>query len=1065
MRKRIAVVLNLLVLASWVAVAQSRGAPLMFEPNLGQANTAAAFVAHTPHGAAQFDPSGVTLRRGVDTIRIAFRNANPATRLSGLGPTGGRANYFIGPKANWIGGIPLYRGVRYAEVYPGIDVDFHSPGSSPGESSGAEHGGDLEYDFLLAPGAKVSAIRLAFSGIQTTYLDRGDLVLKTSQGEFRHRHPRLYREKNGKRLEIGGGYVLRGRNEVGFEVAPGWADSPLVIDPVVTYSTFMGGGGNTMAWAVAVDSAGCIYLAGETLPVNFGATFQVSDSTSSTDAFLVKMNSAGTAMVYAAYFGGTGRSSARGVAVDSGGNAYITGFAYSTDFPTTAGAYRSSTLGMADVFAMKLNPTGSALVYSALFGGAGNDLATGIAIDSSGNAYISGSTASLAFPITNAFQSSYGGGVQDAFVTKINSTGSTLLYSTFLGGTGNDVANGIAVDSSGSAYVAGYTDSLNFPTASALYGAPAGQGDAFVAKLTPSGTGLVFATYLGGSQVDVADAIAIDSVDNVFVTGTTLSTNFPVTAGAFQAANAGSYDAFVTELNSEGRALVYSTYLGGEGSDQANAIAVLGDVAYVAGFTYSHYYPVQDAVQSALGGAQDAFVTAIASGGNSLVWSTYCGGLEDDQANGIAVDSSASAYIAGWTLSSNFPVTGGAFQTAYAVESGFLVKLSTSTTTATTPLQFVPVAPCRIIDTRSADGPLGGPSIPAHGTRSIPVPSSSCGIPSNAAAYSLNVTVVPPLDGVLGYLTVWPTGQPQPNVSTLNSLDGEILANAAIVPAGTGGSIDAFATDDTDLVIDINGYFVPHTTGSLQFYPLTPCRILDTRNTPNGTFAGPSLAADTARSFPIQSSGCNVPASAEAYAFNVTVVPPLDGVLGYLTVWPTGESQPFVSTLNSLEGNILANAAIVPAGSGGAVSFFATNTTDLVVDINGYFAAPAAGGLNFYTVPPCRIVDTRGATGTFGGPIMGASTTRTFPLSQGPCGISDSAAAYSLNMTVVPPASLGFLTIWPAGDPLPQASTLNALEGQIVANAALVPAGTGGGIDVFVTNATHVIIDTNGYFQ
>ncbi|MGA2115143.1 MAG: SBBP repeat-containing protein, partial [Bryobacteraceae bacterium] len=722
MRRRTVVVLNLLVLVSKLAVAQSR-VPLTFEPNLGQANTAAEFVAHTPQCAAQFDPSGVTLRRGGDTIRMAFGNANPATRLRGLGPTGGSANYFIGPKANWIGGIPLFLGVRYAEVYPGIDVDFHSPGGSPGESPSTEHGGDLEYDFLLAPGAKVSAIRLVFSGIQTTYLDRGDLVLKTAQGEFRHRHPRLYRERNGKRLEIGGGYVLRDWNEVGFEVAPGWADSPMVIDPVLTYSTFMGGSGNTMAWALAVDSADCIYLAGETLPVDFGATFQVSDSTSSTDAFLVKMNSTGTAMVYAAYFGGTGRSSARGVAVDSGGNAYITGFAYSTDFPTTAGAYRSSTLGMADVFAMKVNPTGSALVYSALFGGAGIDLATGIAIDSSGNAYISGSTASLAFPITNAFQSSYGGGVQDAFVTKINATGSALLYSTFLGGTGNDVANGIAVDSSGSVYVAGYTDSLNFPVASALYGAPAGQGDAFVAKLTPSGTGLVFATYLGGSQVDVASAIAIDSVDDVFVTGTTLSTDFPVTAGAFQTGNAGSYDAFVTELNSEGSALVYSTYLGGEGSDQANAIAVHSDVAYVAGFTYSHYYPVQEALQSALGGAQDAFVTVIAAGGGSLVWSTYFGGLEDDQANGIAVDSSASAYIAGWTLSSNFPVSGGAFQTTYAVESGFLVKLSTTTVTAANPLQLVPVAPCRVIDTRNADGPLGGPYIAGGSTRAIPIPS------------------------------------------------------------------------------------------------------------------------------------------------------------------------------------------------------------------------------------------------------------------------------------------------------------------------------------------------------
>jgi hypothetical protein len=380
------------------------------------------------------------------------------------------------------------------------------------------------------------------------------------------------------------------------------------------------------------------------------------------------------------------------------------------------------------------------------------------------------------------------------------------------------------------------------------------------------------------------------------------------------------------------------------------------------------------------------------------------------------------------------------------------------------PLQLIPVAPCRIMDTRKADGPLGGPTIPAGATRAIPVPSSSCGIPSNAAAYSLNVTVVPRA-GVLNYLTVWPTGQSQPLVSTLNSLDGEILANAAIVPAGTGGSIEAFATDETDLVIDIDGYFVPPTTGSLQFYPLTPCRILDTRKA-TGTFGGPSLVGGDIRSFPIQSSVCNVPGAAAAYAFNVTVVPPPDGVLAYLTIWPTGGPQPVVSTLNSLNGIILANAAIVPAGSGGAVSFYATNTTDLVLDINGYFAAPAAGGLNFYAATPCRIVDTRKTPdGTFAGPIMGASETRTFPLSQGPCGISDSAAAYSLNMTVQPSGYLGYLTAWPAGEAQPQVSTLNALEGQIVANAALVPAGTGGAVNVFVTNATHVLIDANGYFQ
>jgi hypothetical protein len=377
------------------------------------------------------------------------------------------------------------------------------------------------------------------------------------------------------------------------------------------------------------------------------------------------------------------------------------------------------------------------------------------------------------------------------------------------------------------------------------------------------------------------------------------------------------------------------------------------------------------------------------------------------------------------------------------------------------PLQLVPVAPCRVIDTRNADGPLGGPYIAGGSTRAIPIPSSSCGIPSGAAAYSLNVTVVP-RTGVLDYLTVWPTGQSQPGVSTLNSYQGAVLANAAIVPAGTSGSIEAYATNDTDLLIDINGYFVPHTTGSLQFYPLTPCRILDTRNA-TGTFGGPPLAGGSARSFPIPSSGCGVPSGAGAYAFNVTVSP--HGGLDYLTVWPTGGLEPNVSTLNSYAGTVLANAAIVPAGSGGAVSFYASNTTDLLVDINGYFAAPGTGGLNFNTVAPCRIVDTRGADGTFGGPIPGAGTTRTLPLSEGSCDVPTSAAAYSLNVTVQPSGPLNYLTIWPAGVGMPGVSTLNSYGGQVVANAAIVPAGTSGAVNVYVTNATQVIIDTNGYFQ
>jgi hypothetical protein len=375
-------------------------------------------------------------------------------------------------------------------------------------------------------------------------------------------------------------------------------------------------------------------------------------------------------------------------------------------------------------------------------------------------------------------------------------------------------------------------------------------------------------------------------------------------------------------------------------------------------------------------------------------------------------------------------------------------------------LQLVTLPPCRIMDTRNSNGPLGGPFIAGGTTRTVPIPSSACGVPANAVAYSLNITVVP-RTGTLGYLSVWPAGQPQPLVSTLNSIDGSVLANAAIVLAGVSGAIDAYAANDTELIIDIDGYFVPPASGTLQFYTLAPCRILDTRN-PAGTFGGPSITGATSRSFPIPSSGCGVPSGAAAYSLNMTVVP--QGLLGYLTTWPTGQPQPVVSTLNSLDGTVLANAAIVPAGTNGAVSFFASNTTDLIVDINGYFAPPGSGGLNFYTATPCRVADTRNPAGTFGGPIIGGATERTFPLSQGSCGLPANAAAYSLNMTVAPSGFLGYLATWPAGGSQPVVSTLNAYKGQVVANATIVPAGASGSINVYVTNTTHVIIDTNGYF-
>ncbi len=381
-----------------------------------------------------------------------------------------------------------------------------------------------------------------------------------------------------------------------------------------------------------------------------------------------------------------------------------------------------------------------------------------------------------------------------------------------------------------------------------------------------------------------------------------------------------------------------------------------------------------------------------------------------------------------------------------------------------TALRFVPIQPCRIADTRSPESPFGGPSLGGGTLRAFAVPQSACGIPATAQAYSLNVTVVP--YGRLSYLTLWPAGQVQPGVSTLNSWSGAVVANAAIVPAGAGGAVNVFVTDPTDVILDINGYFDSAAgANAYSFYPATPCRVADTRN-PDGPFGGPSMQSSEARDFTIPSSPCGLPASAKAYSLNVTVVPdPIVHYLGFLTTWAAGQAKPGVSTLNSWNGKVVANAAIVPAGANGAVSVFVTDPTDVILDTNGYFAAPGgAGALSFYPVPPCRVADTRGADGPLGGPIMAAQTARAFPIPSSACGIPAAAAAYSMNVTVVPDGVLSYLTAWPTGASQPNVSTLNSFDGSVVANAAIVPAGTAGAISVFVTDRTHVILDVNGYF-
>jgi hypothetical protein len=419
--------------------------------------------------------------------------------------------------------------------------------------------------------------------------------------------------------------------------------------------------------------------------------------------------------------------------------------------------------------------------------------------------------------------------------------------------------------------------------------------------------------------------------------------------------------------------------------------------------------------------------------------------------NGTAPTTSSAVYTGPIAVPSTETLQ------AIAVAAGYINSALASATYTIQPsttgeLQFIAIPPCRIADTRNPPGAFGGPELAAATSRTFDIPQSACGVPAAATAYSLNVTVVP--DQALGYLTMWPAGEPQPSVSTLNS-DGRVKANAAITPAGANGGVSVFASDATQFILDINGYFVPAGTSvsGLQFYPLTPCRVTDTRNA-TGPLGGPFLAANTSRDFPVKSSACAIPAAAEAYSLNVTAIP--HSLLAYLTAWPSGQPQPLASTLNASTGAVTANAAIVSAGNSGAVSIFVSNDADVILDVNGYFAPPANGGLSLYTVTPCRTLDTRGSSGAFNGMLAVAVQASV-------CAPPATAQAYVLNATVVPSGGLSYLTLWDGGAAQPDVSTLNADDGAITSNMAIV-AASNGSIDAFSTDSTQLILDLLSYF-
>jgi hypothetical protein len=630
--------------------------PLTFIANRGQIHHSVRFTAKGPGLTAYFTPGEVVVDLRGSTIRMRYVGANPSPAVDGLELQAGHANFLIGnDPSEWRTNVPLYGSVAYKSLYPGVDMIYSS------------HKRLLKSEFVVAPGADASRIQIEYTGVESLRLDdSGGLVFKTEAGELREEAPEIYQESVTGRDVVKGAFRVSG-NVVSFFVEEYDRSRPLRIDPVLSYSTYLGGSGMERAHAISVDSSGAAYVTGYTDSTNFPVTAGALRTTfgGSLDAFVTKLNAAGSAIVYCTYLGGSGEDRGLSIAVNTSGNAYITGYTTSSDFPTAV-PVQSSNGGGRDAFVTKLNTTGTTLVYSTYLGGSLNDSGNGIAIDSSGLAYITGSTSSANFPVVGPFQPTLAGG-QDGFVTKLNTAGTAITYSTYLGGSLVERGSAIAVDSTGAAYGAGNTFSTNFPTVSPLQAAIGGAQDAFVTKLNASGASLAYSTYLGGSgteNVEVGRSIVVDSSNNAYVTGNTSSVNFPVFQPMQPANNGGGNDAFILKLTTAGTAFVYSTYLGGGSMDFGTSVAVdSSGSAYIGGYTASPDFPTVSASQGANGGNYDAFVTKLNASGSALAESGFLGGSGADAGYGIAIDSSGNAYLTGQTFSANFPLL-GAIQTS-----------------------------------------------------------------------------------------------------------------------------------------------------------------------------------------------------------------------------------------------------------------------------------------------------------------------------------------------------------------------------------------------------------------
>lgn len=798
--------------------------PIGFEPNWGQADSQIQFLVQQPAVVALGRRGELRLASAVGetSIHMEMEGANPAPEIHTADRLPGHYNHFESPDPqHWIRGVPSYGRVEYRNVYPGIDLAY----------SGRD--GRLEYDFVVASGSDPDAIRLKFPESPGAQISSAGELVVGSRGELRHLPPRAYQQDKGGRKYVTARFV-RGPHSIGFAVGPYDRTRQLVIDPTLVYSITLGGSGAETCClnptlqvdygaAMAVDAAGSVYVGGSSSSPTFPPIGPVPASAKS---FVLKLDSTGTQVLYGTFFSGN----IAALAVDASGNAYITGTGYGT-LPVTQGAAQTNFGGSSDAFAAKFNPSGN-LIYSTYIGGSRPDAGTAIAVDAAGNAYVAGETASDDLPTVNAAQAhrkgttclqAYGGisDCQDAFVTMVNPEGSGFVYSTYLGGTDYDGASGIALDAVGNAYIAGRTNSSDFPVTAGVVqtqfsgGTCLGTviaGDGFVAKLGVGGQPLVYASYLGGHGCDAAAGIAVDSSGAAYIAGNTESLDFPVTPGAFLSALGGfgncleSFrgDAFVVKLNPQASVFAYATYLGGGSCDAASAIAVdAAGNAYVTGRTASVDFPMYRPVQPTFGGAggcsvppsllvstecSDAFITVLKVGGDTPLQSTFLGSAGLERGTAIGVDAGGNIYVMGLVFgtkgvafdSANFPLVGSQPQSGGSI---FIAKIGP----VGTPPSFTPNSVTD--ESGSSSGLIAGATALISG--------------SNLTTAVGNVTASDPPSTALMGTSVTINGSPVPVIS-LSGTTGPQQIKIQVPPALPAG-VATVVVDNNGSVAEVTG--------------------------------------------------------------------------------------------------------------------------------------------------------------------------------------------------------------------------------------------------------------------